>query len=452
MKFDYKGAQKVDLIIEGGIIATVNDKTGIVSKDKVIVIDKTKIIFVGNKTDAINVYSANDVIDASDKLVLPGLVNSHTHTPMTLFRGVADDIVLKDWLYEYVFPLEAKYINKENTRLGAKLAFIEMIRTGTTTFNDMYYFTDDIAQVAEEAGLRAVLSEGLIDFPSPNTKTPEEGFKYTEDLLNKYKNNELITIATAAHAPYTCSPELLKKSKALADKYNVPYHIHLSETAWEVGIIKEKYGKTPTQHLDNLGILGENVIAAHSVHLTPEDLKIYAKRKVGVAHNPQCNMKLSSGAAPIPEMLAMGIKVGLGTDGVVSNNDLDMFGEMKTCSILHKFVSNNPTVTSAKTVFELSTLGSAKVLGMEDKIGSIDVGKKADLIIIDLHRPHLTPMYNLYSQIVFAMKGSDVETVIVNGRIIMKENKLLTIDEDKVIAEVNEFAKEIKTLKKYKLD
>lgn len=452
MKYDYRGEKKVDLIIEGGIIATVDNQTGIVSKDKVIVIDKTEIVFVGNKMEAMNIYSTNDVIDASDKLVLPGLVNSHTHTPMTLFRGVADDIRLKDWLYEYVFPLEAKYINKENTRLGAKLSFIEMIRTGTTTFNDMYYYTDDIAQEAEKAGLRAVLSEGVIDFPSPNTKTPDEGFKYAEEVMQKYKGNDLITIASAAHAPYTCSPELLKSAKALADKYNVPFHIHLSETAWEVGVIQEKYGKTPTQHLEDLGILDKNVIAAHSVHLTKEDLKLYAKRGVGVAHNPQCNMKLASGAAPIPEMLAAGIKVGLGTDGVVSNNDLDMFDEMNTCSNLHKLINDNPTVTGAKTVFELSTLGSAKVLNMEKKIGSIEAGKKADIIIIDLHKPHLTPMYNLYSQIVFSMKGSDVETVIVNGKIIMKENKLLTIDEDKVFAEVNEFAKEIKTLKKYKLD
>ena len=452
MRSDYKGEQKVDLIIEGGIIATADEKSKIMSKDKVIVVDKTYIIYIGIKTEAIKLYNSTNVVDVTEKLVLPGLVNSHTHTPMNLFRGVADDLALKEWLYDYVFPMEAKYINKENVQLGAKLAFIEMIKSGTTTFNDMYYFMDDVAEISENIGIRAVLAEGLIGFPVPNSPTSDDGLRYTEELIKKYKNNDLVNIAVGAHAPYTCSPELLKKSKALADKYNVPYHIHVAETAWEVGEITEKYGKSPVEWMESIGVLSNNVIAAHSVHLTDKEIDIFAKRGVGVAHNPQCNMKLSSGGAPIMKMLNAGVKVGLGTDGVVSNNDLDMFTEMKTASILHKHISGDPTATRAKSIFEMSTLGSAKVLGMDDKIGSLEVGKKADIIIVDLHKPHLTPLYNLYSQIVFAMKGSDVESVIINGEFIMKNRRMMTIDEDQVMHDVNDFAHEIKAMKKYKLD
>jgi 5-methylthioadenosine/S-adenosylhomocysteine deaminase len=365
MKSDFKGKEKADIIIEGGIIATMNKKSDILSKTYVIVINDNKIVYVGQKDAAAKKYHAKEYIDAKNNMILPGLVNSHTHSPMTLFRGVADDIVLQDWLYKYVFPLEAKYIDPAHVRLGAKLALIEMIRTGTTTFNDMYYYMGVIAEVAEEIGIRAMLHEGLIDFPVPNAKTPAQGIKYAEKLLKDYKGHDLINFGFGTHSPYTCSTELLQKASKLSEKYNVPHNIHLSETEWEVNMIKEKYGKTPTQYLEKIGVLSERMIAAHCVKLSAKDIELLAKRKTGVAHNPQCNMKLASGAAPIPELLEIGVKTGLGTDGVVSNNNLDMFDEMNTCSLLHKFHKNDPQTLEAKKVVEMATIGSARVLGME---------------------------------------------------------------------------------------
>ena len=433
---------QADIIIKNAYILTQDGNKRII-ENGVIVISDSKIIEIGNN-ELVEKYSAKEVIDAKDKLVMPGLINTHTHAAMTILRGVADDLPLKEWLYEHIFPLEAKYVNADNVTLGTQLAILEMIHSGTTTFNDMYFYEDEVAQVCKSLGMRAVLTESLIDFPVPNSKTPQDGLKYSEDLINKYMNDSLVTIGIAAHSPYTCSPCLLQESKKLADKYNVPYNIHLSETKWEVDTIQKTYKLTPVGYLDSLKVLGENVVGAHCVHLTTNDIEIIANKGVGVAHNPQCNLKISSGVAPIPELLKSHAQVGLGTDGVVSNNDLNLFEEMNIAAIIHKYTHNEPTVMNASEVIDIATIGGAKVLGLDKKIGSLEVGKLADIIIIDLNKPHLIPLYNIYSQIVYSMDGSDVETVIINGKVIMKENKILTIDENDVMTKFKEFAENLK--------
>ncbi|OFX49882.1 MAG: hypothetical protein A2046_16195 [Bacteroidetes bacterium GWA2_30_7] len=431
-----------DIIIKNALILT-QDSTKRIIENGVIVILNSKIVEIGNN-DLTEKYSAKEIIDATDKLVMPGLINTHTHAAMTILRGVADDLPLLEWLYKHIFPLEAKYVNAENVTLGTQLAVLEMIHSGTTTFNDMYFYEDEVAQVCKSIGMRAVLTESLIDFPVPNSKTPQDGLKYSENLINKYLNDSLITIGIAAHSPYTCSPWLLQESKKLADKYNVPYNIHLSETKWEVDTIQKTYNLTPVGYLDSLKVLSENVIGAHCVHLSDSDIQTIANKGVGVAHNPQCNLKISSGVAPIPELLKAHAQVGLGTDGVVSNNDLNMFEEMNTAAIIHKYTHNEPTVMNATEVVDIATIGGAKALGLDKKIGSLEVGKLADLIIIDLNKPHLIPLYNIYSQIVYSVDGSDVETVIINGKIIMKENKIITIDEKEVLSKFKEFAENLK--------
>ncbi len=421
----------IDIEIKNTTILTM-DKECRIFLNSSLIIDKGYIIEIGESAAIGYKYKAAKVIDAKGKMVMPGLINAHTHAAMTIFRGIADDIPLKEWLFEKVFPLEDRFVKAKTVEIGTKLAIAEMILSGTTTFCDMYFFEDEIAKIVTETGIRAVLSEGVIDFPTPNSKTPDEGLKYTEMLINKWAGNPLVTIGVAVHSPYSCSPELLKKTKQLADKYNVPFNIHLAETKWEIETIQKTFGLTPTQLLNNLGLLSNNVIAAHSVHLTEQDIKLLADNKVGVAHNPQCNMKLASGVAPVCEFLDANIKVGLGTDGVASNNNLNMFDEMNTMALLHKISKNNSTMMDAKMVVKIATNGSAQVLGLQNEIGSIEIGKKADVIIIDLDKPHLIPLYNHYSHIIFSMNGSEVDTVIINGKLVMENRKLLTMDIEKI--------------------
>lgn len=414
-------------------------------------LEKGSMAIRGNRIEAIEPgeslmerYPSAHIIEGDGKLVMPGLINTHTHVPMTLFRGYADDLPLQEWLYEYIFPVESEFITPENVRLGTRLAVSEMLRSGTTTFNDMYYYVDEIADVVDKGGIRAVLSESVIDFAAPNSPTPEQGLKTSAYLMEKWKGHPRITIAVSAHAPYSCSARLIQKSKALADQYGVPYNIHVAETRREFDKTMQESGLTPVGYLENLGILGENVIAAHGVHLTPEDIEILARRGVSVAHNPECNMKLASGVAPVQELLAKNVKVGLGTDGVASNNNLDLFEEMNTAAILHKLHQNNPTVLDARTVVEMATIGGARVLGMENEIGSLEVGKKADLIMLDMMKPHAHPMYNVYSLLVYSMQGSDVETVMVDGKIVMDQKHLNGFDEKAMYPKIEEIARKIK--------
>jgi 5-methylthioadenosine/S-adenosylhomocysteine deaminase len=434
----------IDLLITNGMVITMNPARTVLGNGTIAINDGV-ILAVETSNDALkNKFKAKKVLNAKGKLVIPGLINTHTHAAMTIFRGFADDLPLQEWLENHIWPAETKYIDAKTVRIGTRLAIIEMIRSGTTTFNDMYFFEDEVAKVAKEIGIRAVVGEGIIDFPTPNNKTPEKGLEYTEKLIQKWQNDPLITVAVACHAPYTCSPDLLKKTKALSDKYGVPYHIHVSETKTEVDDIQKKYGFTPVGYLENLGILDDNVIAAHAVHLTKKDIELMVKQKVGMSHNPASNMKLASGIAPVPDLLANGAEVGLGTDGAASNNDLNMFEEMDITAKLHKVIKNDPTVMNAKSVLEIATIGGAKVLGLDDQVGSLEKGKKADIVIIDLNKPHLTPFYNSYSHIVYAVDAADVETVIVNGKVIMEDRKLLTVDEEKAMQELQALADQIK--------
>ncbi len=435
---------KKTIIIKDAMILTMDRDFSYFEKGS-LVIKGNIIVAVGELSeDELSVYKDARIIDGNGKLVMPGLINTHTHVPMTIFRGYADDLPLHEWLYEYIFPIESKFITAENVRIGTKLAVAEMLRSGTTTFNDMYYYVDEIAAIADAAGMRAVLSEGVIDFPAPNSPSPKAGLQLSEDLLKRWAGHPRISIAIAVHAPYSSSAKNIVAAKALAKKYNAHFHMHVAETRKEYDESLAKTGFTPVAYLDNLGVLDEKMIIAHGVHLSAEDIDILTQRGVSVAHNPECNMKLASGVAPVPELLKAGIKVGIGTDGVASNNNLDLFEAMNTAAILHKLNSNDPTVLDAQTVVEIATIGGARLLGMENEIGSLEPGKKADVIILDMLQPHAHPVYNIYSLLVYSLRGSDVETVIIDGKIAMENRKFTHLDEDGIYAKVEQIAIQIR--------
>ncbi len=431
-------AEPVDLMITGGTIVTM-DSSRRVLEGGAVAIRADRIVAVGGSAELIRKYRARKSIAALGGIVLPGLINTHNHAPMTLFRGIADDLALMDWLQKFIFPAEAKNVSKEFVQWGTRLACLEMIRSGTTAYADMYYFEDQVASATAGAGMRGVLGETIIQFPVADNKTPAEALSYTEDFIKRWKGNPLVIPAVAPHAPYTNSGEILKACKALADKYGVPMIIHVSETRDETNQIREKHGTSSTQWLDSLGVLGPHVLFCHGVWLTEEDLAILRDKGVGVSHNPESNMKLASGTAPVARMLALGIGVGLGTDGAASNNNLDMFQTMDFTAKLHKLVNMNPTVLSAQTVLEMATLGGARVLGLEKEIGSLEAGKKADVILLNVESAHALPMYNVYSHLVYTMKGSDVRTSIINGRLVMNDRRVLTLDEKQVYDKAREY-------------
>ncbi len=433
--------ETIDILIKNGWVLTVDPQDTLIERGAVAV-SADRIVEVGTEDALTASYKAAKTIDAQEGIIMPGLVNAHTHAAMTCFRGLADDLPLMTWLNDYIFPAEAK-LTPDIVYQGTRLACSEMILSGTTTFCDMYLFEEAAAQAAKEVGLRAVVGEVIYDFPSPNYGPVEEGLKYTEDLIEKWRDDPLITIAVEPHSPYVCSPELLQKARAIADRNGVPMVIHLAETEREVAEIKKKYGRTPVAHLADIGFLSPGLIADHCVVLTEEDMMLLKDSDVKVAHNPESNMKLASGIAPVPELLRHGITVGIGTDGCASNNNLDMFQEMDTVAKLHKVHTLDPTVMDARTVVRMATIDGARVLGIGDTSGSLEEGKKADIIIIDIRSPHLTPMYNVYSHLVYAVTGSDVVTAIVNGRVLMEERAFTTLDVDEVMASVNRIAQGI---------
>jgi 5-methylthioadenosine/S-adenosylhomocysteine deaminase len=433
--------ETIDILIKNGWVLTMDPQDTLIERGAVAV-SADRIVEVGTEDALTASYKAAKTIDAQEGIIMPGLVNAHTHAAMTCFRGLADDLPLMTWLNDYIFPAEAK-LTPDIVYQGTRLACSEMILSGTTTFCDMYLFEEAAAQAAKEVGLRAVVGEVIYDFPSPNYGPVEEGLKYTEDLIEKWRDDPLITIAVEPHSPYVCSPELLQKARAIADRNGVPMVIHLAETEREVAEIKKKYGRTPVAHLADIGFLSPGLIADHCVVLTEEDMMLLKDSDVKVAHNPESNMKLASGIAPVPELLRHGITVGIGTDGCASNNNLDMFQEMDTVAKLHKVHTLDPTVMDARTVVRMATIDGARVLGIGDTSGSLEEGKKADIIIIDIRSPHLTPMYNVYSHLVYAVTGSDVVTAIVNGRVLMEERAFTTLDVDEVMASVNRIAQGI---------
>jgi 5-methylthioadenosine/S-adenosylhomocysteine deaminase len=370
---------------------------------------------------------------------MPGLINSHIHAPMALFRGLADDLPLKKWLEEYIFPVEAKWVHEEFVYWGTLLAIAEMLRSGTTTFADGYFFEEQVAQAVRQSGMRSLLGQGVLDFPTPDSPSPAESLKKAEAFIEAYTDSPLIRATIFPHSVYTCSPVLLKRCKELADRHGLPMVIHVAETRSEVEEISKKYGKTPVHYMESLGILSPSLIACHCVWLTEAEMDLLARRGVKVAHNPESNMKLASGVAPVPELLARGVTVGLGTDGCASNNNLDLFQEMDSAAKLHKVHRLDPTVMPSEVVLEMATLGGAKVVGLEKEIGSLEVGKKADIIILDLNRPHLQPIYSIISHLVYSATGADVRDVIIDGKLIMQDRKLLTLDEEAVLHKAQEW-------------
>jgi 5-methylthioadenosine/S-adenosylhomocysteine deaminase len=435
-------AERADILITGGTVVTM---AGPNIERGSVVIRNGEIVAVGPSAAIDRQYTAATVIRAGGMAVIPGFVNAHTHVPMTLFRGIADDRELMDWLTNFIFPAEAKNVDREFVKWGTRLAAAEMIRSGTTTFADMYYFESDIARETKAAGLRAVLGQTLIDFPAPDNKTWESAIDYMRKFAREWKGDPLITPAVAPHAPYTVSTEHLKEVRALATELGVPILIHVSETQDELRQIAERYdGMTPGVYLDSIGFLGSDVVAAHGVWLTAEEMKLFASRNTGVAHCPESNQMLASGIAPVVEMLAAGMKVGLGTDGPAgSNNNLDMFEEMASAARLQKVTKRDPKAIGARDVLRMATLGGAEVLGLADRIGSLEPGKRADIVIVDLQQAKVQPVYSIESALVYAASGSSVVTTIVDGRILMRRRRLLTIDESEVIAKAQEYRSKI---------
>jgi len=420
---------EADIVIKNGMVLTMDDKFTLHKKADVAVSD-SKIIDISEKTP----YSGKKIIEAEGKLIMPGLINCHTHAAMTLLRGLADDIPLDVWWNKFIFPIEKKFVNSEFVRIGCGLAAIEMIKSGTTSFADMYFYEDAAAEICKQIGIRAFLGEGILDFPTPDSKSADEALIKIEKLHEKWGKDPIIHLMVAPHAPYSCNPENLIKSRKLADKLNLPLHIHLAETSAEVGEV---------ENLESIGFLCDRLSAAHCVHVSKTEMDILKKHKVKVAHCQESNMKLASGMAPIVEMNDLGITIGLGTDGAASNNNLDMFDEMDAAAKVHKLVRSDPTVMDAKTVLKMATGGAAKVLLKEKEIGSLEVGKKADIIILDLNRPHLTPLYNIYSNLVYSAGGGEVDTAIINGKLIMENRDILTIDEEEIIDRANSIARRI---------
>ena len=435
--------QKIDLIVDGGIVVTMDGPRTIYTNGAVAVQGDT-IAAVGPQAEIEAKYTAPQTIDAHGGLVLPGFINGHTHVPMTLFRGIHDDVTLNDWLYKYIFPAEAKNVNEEFVRWGTRLAAAEQIRAGVTTFADMYYFEDAVAEETKAAGMRGVLGETFIDFPAPDNKSEAAMLAYTEKFLKKWQGDPLIHAAAAPHSIYTCSQKTLQDAAALARKYHAPILIHTAEMKKEWEDSEKAHHMSPVQYLDSIGVLGPDVVSAHCIFVDAADRKILADRQVGCVHNPSSNMMIASGVAPVPEMRAAGIAVGLGTDGPAgSNNDLDLMEEIDLAAKLAKITRMDPLALNAKAVVEMATIDGARALHMEKEIGSLEAGKKADLVLINLDEPNAVPMYDVYAQIAYSLKGCDVETVIIGGRVVMRNRKLLTVDEEAAIAKAREYKKSV---------
>jgi 5-methylthioadenosine/S-adenosylhomocysteine deaminase len=383
-------------------------------------------------------------IDASGKLIIPGLINGHTHIPMTLMRGLVDDVVLDDWLRKFVFPAEARNVTEDFVRWGSRLGLAEMIRGGTTTFADMYYFEDAVAEETKAAGLRGVLGETWIDFPVPDNKTEAEMAAYTEKFIEKWQGDPLIRPAVAPHSIYTCSEKTLRDAAALARKHGAAILIHVAEMRKEFDDSLAKNGATPVQYLERIEFLGPDVLAAHCIWTDNTDMKILAARGVGCVHNPSSNMMLASGVAPVVDQRAAGMRVGLGTDGPAgSNNDLDMMEEMDLAAKLQKTSRVDPRALGAKGALEMATIEGARALHMEKEIGSLETGKKADFVVLGLDAPNAVPMFDVYSQIVYALKASEVETTVVGGKVLLQNGKVLTVDEPRAIAKAREYGKKV---------
>lgn len=432
-------ATNVDWILTArhGVTMDANRR---VIEDVAVAVRGDRIVAVGPRAAIDKEYRAAQRIDAGNALLAPGLINTHTHAAMSLFRGIADDLRLQDWLEKFIFPAESRNVNPEFVRWGTRLACLEMLQSGTTTFTDMYYFEEVVGEVAREAGIRGVLGQTVIGFPVADAKTPAESLARTERFFKQFASDALVTPAVAPHAIYTNSDETLRAARALADRYGKPLLIHLSETKNENDDVRAKRRVSPTQVLDALGLWKGRSVAAHGVWLDDADIKILAARGVGVAHCPASNMKLASGVAPVAKMLRAGVAVGLGPDGPAgSNNDFNLWEEMDLAGKLAKVSSGDPAVLPAEQIVAMATIGGARALGLDRETGSLEAGKRADILIATLDQAHAAPFYNAYSQMVYALKGGDVRHVMVNGKLVVRDGKSLTLDSAAILKKAAEY-------------
>lgn len=431
-----------DLIISGAMVVTVNPEMEVINQGSVVIRDG-EILDVGPCAEVDSRYRPSKVIDARGKLVMPGLVNTHTHVPMTALRGYADDLPLKDWLEDNIWPAEAFEVTADHVYRSSRLAMAEMISSGTTTFNDMYFYEHQVARAAREAGLRAVVGETMIEPDSPDSPGPDIEFARAKELVEAYRDDPMVTVTIAPHSVYTCSKEFLEKCIAFAREHDIALHIHLAESREEVETVMDQYGMRPVEFLDSIGGLGERTICAHCVQLDESEITLIASRGAAVAFTIQSEMKLADGIPPLAAMLEAGLKLGMGTDGPASNNDLDMFEEMNNAALVAKALSGDPACADARTMVRMATLGGARVLGLDELVGSIEPGKRADLIIIGIDQPKHIPMYEPHSHIVYVIDGDDVETVLVDGRLVMLDREVLTVDVEEAVRDVREIALEL---------
>jgi 5-methylthioadenosine/S-adenosylhomocysteine deaminase len=435
-------SEKADLLITGGTVVTMDAQRRVIS-DGAVAVRGDSIVDVGPTAGIEERYGAAKKIDARGTLVMPGLINGHAHAAMSLFRGIADDLSLDDWLHKYIFPAEARNVDEDFVLWGTRLGILEMLRGGITTYADMYYFEDAVARATKEAGMRGVLGETIIDFPAPDNKTLAEAYAYTQKFLDHWKGDPLIVAAAAPHSIYTCSEKTLQDSAALARKNGSPILIHIAEAPFELDESRAKHGLTPVAYLDKIGVLGPDVVGAHCIWTDQADIATLTQRGVGCVHNPSSNMKTAAGVMKVVEMLAAGEAIGLATDGAASNNNQDLFEEMDLAAKLQKAWRRDPRALPAQQVVEMATITGARVLHIEKDIGSLEAGKKADLILVDTSAPHAVPMYNPYSQIVYALKAADVRTVIVAGKIVMENRRMRTLDEKEILAKAQEYKRKI---------
>ncbi len=436
--------EHIDLLITAQYVVTIDASRRVID-DGAVAVRGDAIVAVGPRAELEAKYISTRRISAPYGLIMPGLINGHTHAAMTLFRGIKDDVTLQDWLTNYIFPAEAKNVTEDFVTWGTRLGILEMLRGGTTTYTDMYYFEDAVARETKAAGMRGVLGETFIDFPAPDNKTLAETLAYSEKFLKHWQGDPLIHAAVAPHSVYTDSADTLRAAAALARKYHAPIVIHVSETKKEVDDNRAAHGVSPVAWLDQLGVLGPDVVAAHCIWIDAADIAMLAKSQAGCVHNPSSNMMLASGVAPVQAMLSAGVRLGLGTDGPAgSNNDLNMMEEMDLAAKLQKITRMDPQALGAKQAVEMATIGGARALHMENEIGSLEVGKKADLIVISLDEANAVPLYDVYSQIVYALKASDVQDTVVGGRIVMQNGRVLTLNEAAILAKAREFGAQVK--------
>lgn len=435
---------EVDWLLTARYVITMDAQRRVI-EDGAVAVRENRIVAVGSRAELVANHQAKQRLDFPNGLLAPGLINTHTHAAMSLFRGLADDLRLQDWLEKYIFPAEAKTVTPEFVRWGTRLACLEMLQGGITTYADMYYFEEVVAEATREMGMRGVLGETIIDSPSPDAKTPEAAMEYTARFIEKYRNDDLVVPAVAPHAIYTNSKQTLQACRKLANRYSVPLLMHAAETRPERDEAMAKWSATPVQALDAWGVLSGRTLLAHGVWLNERDMEILRARGAGVAHCPSSNMKLSSGIAPVVRLLKAGIAVGLGTDGVAgSNNDLNLFEEMDLAAKLAKVSSGDPQALPAATVLELATIGGARALGLADRTGSLEPGKLADIVAVDLSQPHAQPLYDVVSQFVYALKASDVSMVMVDGKLRVKDGAWTGPDAGEILARSNEIAARVR--------